>query len=104
MPRRSMSSEKLPRPEPSSPVGGAVVTGAARVARVVDRDRLPLEQDLAAVDGVDAGDALDQRRLAGTVVADQRGHLPRVDREIDVVEDVDRAEPLVQLADLEDRF
>ena len=46
-------------------------------AGVVDRDRLALEEDLAAVDGVDAGEALDQRRLAGAVVADERGDLAR---------------------------
>ena len=36
----------------------------------------PSQQDLAAVGRVDAGDALDEHRLAGAVVADQRGDLP----------------------------
>ena len=71
-------------------------------ARVVERDRLALEEDGAAVDAVDAGDALHERRLTGAVVADQRGDLARIDVEVDVVEDVDRAETLVELTDLED--
>ncbi len=45
------------------------------VLRPVDVDLLALEEDLAAVGGMDAGDALDQRRLAGAVVADERHHL-----------------------------
>ncbi len=63
--------------------------------RSVDGDRLVLEGDLPAVDGVDAGDALDQRRLAGTVVAHQRGDLTRIDGEVDVMEHLDGAEALV---------
>ena len=46
-----------------------------RVLRPVDVDRLAVEEDLAGVHRVDAGDALDQRRLAGAVVADERHHL-----------------------------
>ena len=46
-------------------------------ARVGDRHRLPLEGDLAAVEAVDAGDALHQRRLPGAVVTDQRRDLAR---------------------------
>ena len=43
------------------------------VARPVDVHRLALEADLALVERIDAGDALDQGRLAGSVVADE-GH------------------------------
>ena len=42
-------------------------------------DRLALEEVVAGVDRVDAGDRLDQRRLAGAVVTDQGGHLAGVD-------------------------
>ena len=49
-----------------------------------DRDLLALEVDLALVDRVDPGDALDQRRLAGAVVADERHHLARAHLEVDV--------------------
>ena len=66
------------------------------VAGAVDRDRLAVEEVLARVDRVDAADALDERRLAGAVVADERGHLAGpVDVEVDVVEHLHRAEALV---------
>ena len=49
---------------------------------------------LALVERVDADDALDQRRLAGTVVADQRHDLAAANLEIDPVERLDGAERL----------
>ena len=55
-----------------------------RVLRPADRDLLPVEPGLALVDRVDAGDALDQRRLAGAVVADERHDLARAHLEVDV--------------------
>ncbi len=45
------------------------------VARAADRGLLPVEQDLAGVGGERAGQDLDQGRLAGAVVAEQRHHL-----------------------------
>ena len=51
----------------------AVVAGLLRRR---EGDRLAVEQDLALVGLVDARDRLDQRRLAGAVVAGQR-HAPR---------------------------
>ena len=54
------------------------------VAGRADVHRPPVPADLAAVGRVDAGDALDQHRLAGAVVADERGHLAGRDVEIDV--------------------
>ena len=66
-------------------VGGG---GAADVrALAVDRDR-------ARVRGLDPGDRLDQRRLAGAVVADQGDDLAGVDLEVDVDERLDTAEAL----------
>ena len=50
-----------------------------------------------------AREHLDQRRLAGAVVAEEAEHLARVDLERDVVEDVDRAEGLVDVPEFEDR-
>ncbi len=64
------------------------------VLRAVDRDLLPLEEDLALVERVDARETLDQRRLAGAVVADERHHLARADLEVDVGQGLDRAEAL----------
>ena len=65
-----------------------------RVLRAVDRDLLAVEVHVAVVDRVDPGDALDQRRLAGAVVADERHHLARADVEVDVGQRLDRAEAL----------
>jgi hypothetical protein len=74
-----------------------------RVLRPVDGDRVALEEDLALVDRVDAGDALDQRRLAGAVVADERHHLAGGDVEVDLVERLDGAEALRDPPELQDR-
>ena len=71
------------------------------VGRAVDRDRLALEEDLAAVDRVDARHALDQRRLAGAVVADEGGDLAGTHREVDLVQHLHRAEALVDPAQLQ---
>ena len=71
--------------------------------RVVHGDRLALEAVLAGVEGVDAGDALDQGALAGAVVPDQRGHLAGVDVEVDVLEHVHRSEALVDAAQRQQR-
>src|SRR4029078_2778635 len=71
---------------------------------VVDRDGVALEADLAAVDGVDAGEAFHQGGLAGAVVADQRRDLPRVYVEVHVVKDVDGSEALVELPWGHNRF
>ena len=62
---------------------------------------LAVEEVLAAVEGVDAGEALDQGALAGTVVADERGHMPEADGEVDVVQDLHGTEALVDAAQLE---
>ena len=63
----------------------------------------PLEPVLTGVEGVDPGDALDERALAGTVVTDEGRDLTGVDREVDVLQDVDRTEALVHAAELEER-
>ena len=55
-----------------------------------DVDRLALPEELAALERVDADDRLDQRALAGAVVADERGDLTQVAVEVDVAQDVDR--------------
>ena len=52
---------------------------------------------------VDAGDALDQRRLAGAVVADERHDLAVAHLEVDVGERLHRPERLRDAAELEDR-
>ena len=67
----------------------AGVLGAVQVHHVA------LEPDLAGVEGVDAGDALDQGALAGAVVTDEGGDLAGVDLEVDTVQHLHRAEALV---------
>ena len=70
------------------------------VLRPVDVDLLALEEDLAAVGRVRAGDALDQRRLPGPVVPDERHHLAVPHLEVDVAQGLDRAERLRDAAEL----
>ena len=74
-----------------------------RVLRTVDRDRLAVEEDLTGIRGVDAGDALDQRRLAGAVVAHEGHDLAGAHLEVDVCQGLHRAEALRDPAQLERR-
>ncbi len=60
--------------------------------------RLAFERDLALVGMHGAGDRLDQRRLAGAVVADDGEHFAGVEVEIRVVESGDAAVALDQAA------
>src|SRR3546814_16924514 len=55
-----------------------------RAAGARQADGLALEMDLARGGLIDSGENLDQRGLAGTVVADQGHDLPGMDLEIDV--------------------
>ena len=65
---------------------------------------LPSKKYVAGVEGVDAGDALDQGGLAGAVVADEGGHLAGVDVEVDVVQDLHGAEALVDASEAQERL
>ena len=67
-------------------------------------DRTPREQDLAGIGLVHAGKDLDQRRLAGAVLAEKRMDLAAADVEIDVVERPRRGEPLDEALDDEERL
>ena len=73
-----------------------------RVLGLGDRDLLAVEADRAVVGGVDAGDRLHQRRLAGAVVADEADDLAGVDGEVDPVQRLDRAESLADSLQLEE--
>ena len=77
------------------------IPSAAASAGGADVDRRALPQDLPAIGGVDATDALDQHRLAGAVVAGQGGDLPGRHHHVDVGEGLHRAEVLVEAAQLE---
>ena len=61
---------------------------------LVDLHLLAVEEDLALVSGVDAGDGLDHRRLPRAVVAHQGNDLTVVDLEVDVGERLDGTEAL----------
>ena len=78
----------------------------AEAAGELGRERLlqrAVDVDLAGVRAVRAGDALDERRLAGAVVADEPEDLARVQREADVAERADGAVRLRRRAQLDDR-
>ena len=66
----------------------------ARVAHRVQLDLLAVEQDPALVGLVVAAQDLDQRRLAGAVVAEQPEHLALLEVQADVAQRRDRAEAL----------
>src|SRR3954453_1016397 len=72
-----------------------------RLLRAADVDTLALEQDLAAVRLVDAGDGLDEGRFPRTVVADEGHDLARTHLEIDVRERLDRPKRLRDPAELQ---
>ena len=74
-----------------------------RVARAPEADRGAVDQDLAVGRLVDAGEDLDQRRLAGAVVAEEAMDLAGIDLDVDVAERDDRAEMLGDAAELDGR-
>ena len=75
--------------------------GGQGLARVVKRDDLPVEEDLALVGLEQPVKDVHQRGLAGPVLAEQRVDLPRLDREIDVVVSYEAAEALGDPTQLE---
>ena len=79
-------------------------TEVVGVGRRRDVRRLPLEEHLARIEREDPRDALDHRRLAGTVVADQGRHLTGPRDEVDTPQRVHRAEVLATSAHLERRW
>jgi hypothetical protein len=74
-----------------------------RVPRTADADGAALEEELAGIGGVDAADAFDEGRLAGAVVADERGHLAGAHRQVDGTEHLDGTEALLDPAQLQQR-
>ena len=76
----------------------------AGVLRTLELDRLTVEVDLPGVLLVGAGEALDQRGLAGAVVTDDRQHLAPVEVEVDAVEADDAAEGDDQVTRRQDRL
>ncbi len=77
--------------------------GQLRVARPGEMGHLTHEPQLARVGLVDARHALDERGLAGTVLADERVDLTGHERQGHLVERHDAAEALADAKDPEDR-
>src|SRR4051812_13714873 len=76
----------------------------ARLERRADRHLAALEEDLARVRRLHAGERLDERRLAGAVVAAERHDLSRVDGEARAAQRADAPEALDEAAGLEQRL
>jgi hypothetical protein len=68
----------------------------------MDAHALALEEDVARVDRVDAGDAFDEGRLAGAVVADESHDLAARYVEVDLVQSLHGAEALRDALQLQD--
>ena len=64
---------------------------------------MPLEGDVARVVRLSPRQALDQRRLAGSVVTDERGDLAGVHLHVDALEHLDRAKALADVLQLDER-
>ena len=73
------------------------------VLRAVTVTGSPSKRISPVVEGVDPGDALDQRALAGAVVTHERGHAAGPDVEVDVVQHVHGAEALVDASEGQQR-
>ena len=76
---------------------------AARVDRRADPDRFAVEADRAGIRLLHAGDAADQRRLAGAVVANDRGDLAARTDEIGAPDRLHGAEGFPEIRDGERR-
>src|SRR5207245_376878 len=91
----SCSMRRTARPRSASRRMRATRSAAWSVSRAdtgaaPGHDRTPqraaVEADLALVGGVEPGDAVEERRLPGTVGADHAGHFAGAGQEADVVE------------------
>ena len=76
---------------------------AVGVGRAADVHAPAVDRDRPGVGGLDAGDRLDQRRLARAVVTDESNDLAGVDLEVDVHERLDRTEVLGHAGGAEER-
>ena len=85
--------------------GEVLVDGGDAVLQCLPRrgevDLLPVHRERAFVVRVQAGDDLDQGRLAGAVVAEDAGHLAGADREVDPPQGPDRAVALAHVLHLD---
>ena len=75
---------------------GGVAVGGVKVLH-----RLAVDQDVAGVDVLEAGDGAQRRGLAAARGAEEDDELAVLHREVDVLDDVQRAEMLVGVAELD---
>ncbi|HEX6010472.1 MAG TPA: hypothetical protein VFY87_01440, partial [Geminicoccaceae bacterium] len=115
--RRQRLGRRRARPPPRDQAGAAAVPGerghvlghghrvdeAQVLVDEADRQRLrdrvhraAAQRDPAGIRAVDPGQDLDQGRLAGAVLAEQRVHLARHDIEVDLGQRLRTGEPLAQ--------
>ena len=78
--------------------------GGLGVVGRLELDRLAIQQDLALIGDDRAREALDERRLARAVIADDTQHLARIEVEVGVVECHDPPVRLDQVPALQDRL
>ncbi len=77
--------------------------GGLRLLGVVEDRLLAVEHEPAGVGPVDAGEDLDERRLAGAVLPDEAVHLAGEQLDVAVLESVNGAEALLGVLEGEDR-
>ena len=75
--------------------------GGDRLARRREADLFAVDQEAAFVRPIKAGHDLDQRRLAGAILADKSVNLPRPDFQRDAVQRDDAREALAHILDSE---
>ena len=66
-------------------------------------DVAAVDADLAGGDRLEPGDGVEQGRLAAAGRADQHEEAALLELEVDALEDLDRAEALLQIVDFEER-
>jgi len=77
--------------------------GDVALRRVQPVDHLPIDADLAGGHRFQSGDGVEQGRLAAAGRADQHQEPALVERQVDVLQDIDRAEALAEAFDFKSR-
>src|SRR5205807_8807022 len=88
--------------EQSTDLKAAHQAASRNLVRLEPQQRASIEKNVAAVRRIEAGNEVDERRLAGAVRSDQPADLARRDRKIDVVGCQQPAEAFDQVARFEE--
>src|SRR5207248_1116527 len=78
--------------------------GGLRLLRIVEDRLLAVEDHPAGLGAVDAGEDLDERRLAGPVLTDEAVYLAGEERDVAVLERMHGAEALLRVLERKHRF